>query len=191
MEITSSAYLNNMEVRMNGNLIGTIPNRRKLNEGQIFKLSDDTALRIQYVKNEVRVLWNDEPVPGSPSDPAARLAQSSGSIYFIAALNIVLGFIVLLFHVEFLQALGFGMISIAIGFMLLTLGFFTQRRSLIALIISLTAFSLESVLIVRLASNKFFNVFITKLSASDIWVSLNLFGKMLMREALLIGCLVG
>ena len=84
---------------------------------------------------------------GSSSDPVARLAQSFGIIYFIAGLNIVLGFIALVFQVEFLQTLGFGIISVAIGFIFLVLGFFTQRRSLSALIIALIIYSLDTVLV--------------------------------------------
>ena len=147
LEIFWEGNWKNTKVRLNGNLIGAIPNKKELGTGQIFQLPDGTALRVQLVNNELRVLRNDKPLPGSSSDPAAKLAQSFGIIYFIAGLNIVLGFIALIFQVGFLQTLGFGIISVAIGFIFLVLGFFTQRRSLIALIIALIIYSLDTVLV--------------------------------------------
>lgn len=147
LEIIWEGSWKNTKVRLNGNLIGAIPTKKELRTGQIFQLPDGTALRVQLVNNELRVLRNDKPLPGSSSDPAARLAQSFGIIYFIAGLNIALGFIALIFQVEFLQTLGFGIISVAIGFVFLVLGFFTQRRSLIALIIALIIYGLDTVLV--------------------------------------------
>ena len=147
LEIFWEGNWKNTTVRLNGNLIGAIPNKKELGTGQLFQLPDGTALRVQLVNNELRVLRNDKPLPGSSSDPAAKLAQSFGIIYFIAGLNIVLGFIALIFQVGFLQTLGFGIISVAIGFIFLVLGFFTQRRSLIALIIALIIYSLDTVLV--------------------------------------------
>ena len=147
LEISWKGQWKNTEVRLNGDLIGAIPNQKELRTGQLFQLPDGTALRVQLVNNGLRVLRNDKPLPGSSSDPVARLAQSFGIIYFIAGLNIVLGSIASIFQVEFLQTLGFGIISVAIGFIFLVLGFFTQRRSLIALIIALIIYCLELVLV--------------------------------------------
>ena len=123
------------------------------------------------------------PKPGSSSAPAAKLAQSIGIIYLIAGLNIVLGFIALVFQVEFLQTLGFGIISVAIGFMFLVLGFFTQRRSLIALIIALTIYGLDIVLVLISGLN-------TARVLSNGLNLLALSGDLLMRIAPVIGWLI-
>ncbi|HET7143114.1 MAG TPA: hypothetical protein VFI68_03750 [Anaerolineales bacterium] len=146
LEISWKGRFKNTEVRLKGNLIGVIPNKKVLRTGQIFQLPDGTSLKVQFVKSELRVLRNDKPLPGSISDPVTRLAQAFGIIYFIAGLNIVLGFIALFFHVEFLQTLGFGIISVAIGIIFLLLGFFTQRRSLIALMVALIIYGLDCAL---------------------------------------------
>ena len=146
LEISWKGQWRTTEVRLKGKLIGAIPSRKELRTGQNLQLPDGTSLKIQLVKSELRVLRNDKPLPGSISDPATRLAQSFYIIYFIAGLNIVLGFIALSFQVEFLQTLGFGMISVAIGFMFLVLGFFTQRRSRIALIVAVVSYGLDCVL---------------------------------------------
>lgn len=146
LEISWKGRWKNTEVRLKGNLIGVIPNQKELRTGQIFQLPDGTSLKVQFFTSGLRVLRNNKPLPGSSSDPATRLAQSFGSIYFIAGLNIVLGFIALFFQVEFLQTLGFGILSVAIGFIFLVLGFFTQRRSRIALIVALIIYGLDCAL---------------------------------------------
>ena len=128
LEISWKGRWKNTEVRLKGNLIGVIPHQKELRTGQIFQLPDGTSLKVQFVKSELRVLRNDKPLPGSISDPVTRLAQAFGIVYFIAGLNIVLGFLALIFQVEFLQTLGFGIISVALGFIFLVLGFFTQRH---------------------------------------------------------------
>ncbi|MDD1444172.1 hypothetical protein MEO93_28300 [Dolichospermum sp. ST_sed3] len=146
LEISWKGRFKNTKVQLKGNLIGEIPNKKELMTGKIFQLPDGTSLKVQLVKSELRVLQNDKPVPGSISDPITRLGLSFGIIYFIAGLNIVLGFIALIFQVEFLQTLGFGIISVAIGFIFLVLGFFTQRRSRIALIVAVIIFGLDCAL---------------------------------------------
>jgi hypothetical protein len=149
--ISWGAFWKNIEIRLNDNLIGTIPDQKELSAGRVFQLPDGSTLKVQLAKSlfsaGLRVLRNDKPLPGSSSDPAARLIGSSLIIYTIAGLNIVLGFIAELFQVEFLQALGIGVISIGIGLIFLVLGFFTQRRSLIALILALILYGADSLLV--------------------------------------------
>jgi len=187
LEISWEGHWKNTKVRLNGNLIGAIPNQKELAEGQLFQLPDGTSLRVQLVRTFLsdgfRVLRNDKPLPGSISDPArTRLAQSFGIIYFIAGLNIVLGFIALIFQVEFLQSLGFGINSVAIGFIFLVLGVFTQRRSIIALIIALIIYSLDIVLVL-------FSDLITALARFSVsnTVILGLIGDILKFMAIPIG----
>lgn len=146
LEISWKGRFINFEVRFEGNLLGTIPNKKELQKGQIFQLPDGTSLLVQMIQSELRVLRDGQPLPGSISDPAARLKLSFQFIFFIAALNIVLGLATLFFQVKYLQALGYGIISIALGLIFLVLGFFTQRRSRTALIIALIIFGLDCAL---------------------------------------------
>ena len=163
LEISWRSYFHNMEIRLNGNLIGTIPDRKKLNEGQIFQLPDGSALKVQLVKTwlssvQLRVLRNDKPLS---SGPTSKLVDSVFLIYFIAFLNIVLGSIALFLQVEFLQALGFGIFSMIMGVIFLVLGFFTQHRSLIALIIALIIWGLDSMLALLNSAQPLLNGFIS------------------------------
>ena len=95
------------------------------------------------------ILRNDKFLRGS--DPATMLLKSSIIIYLTGVLNILLWVIALTFQFEFLQTQGFSIILVVIGFIFLVLGFFTQRRSLIALIIALIIYSLELVLVLFIA----------------------------------------
>jgi hypothetical protein len=165
------------EVRLNGNLIGTFPNQLALAEGQVLQLPDGTALRIQRVNNKLRVLRNDKRLPSISS-------EVHSTIYFIGGLSIVLGLITLIFQAEFPQTLGFGVFSIAIGSMFLVLGFLTQRRSLIALIIAMIIFGLEGAAVLL-------SGFKMLLSAFNAANSLHMIGEILQNEALLVGGLVG
>ena len=92
-----------------------------------------------------RLSRNDKSLLGSGADHATRLAKSSGIIYLIGGLNIVLGLFALTSQLNL--NLGFVIISFVIGFIFFVLGFFTQRRSLIALIIALIIYCLELVLV--------------------------------------------
>jgi hypothetical protein len=56
LEISWKGRFKNTEVRLKGNLIGVIPNKKVLRTGQIFQLPDGTSLKVQFVKSELRVL---------------------------------------------------------------------------------------------------------------------------------------
>jgi len=146
LEISWKGRFDSTEVRFKGEVIGVIPKKKELMSGKIFQLPDQTSLKVQLVNSEVRVLRNDAPVPGSSSDPKTILSLTYGIIYFIAGLNIVLGAVSLIFQVEILATLGFGIISIGVGLIFLLLGFFTQRRSLVALIVAVILYGLDCAL---------------------------------------------
>lgn len=146
LEISWKGRFLNVDVRFKGNLLGTIPNKKELQKGQIFQLPDETSLLVQMIQSELRVLRDGQPLPGSISDPASRLKLSFQIIFFIAGFNIVLGIVVLFFQVEFLQSMGYGIFSVAIGLVFLVLGFFTHRRSRTALIVALIIFGLDCAL---------------------------------------------
>jgi hypothetical protein len=150
LEISWKGNYKNVEVRLKGNLIGEILSKKELFTGQIFQLPDGTTLKVQLTRTwgmkELLLLRNDKPLPGSASDPVFMNTQSSGSIYFIAGANIVLGLFAYFSKIEFMQTLGISIFSVAIGFIFLVLGFFTQRRSRLALMVALIIYSLDCAL---------------------------------------------
>lgn len=127
----------NTEIRLSGDLVGSFPDKKAVTAGQEFPLPDGSVLNVQLVHRLLRLLRNGVPVPGSASDPVTMLSTSCGVIYAFAGLNIVLGLIAWVLKVDYLQSLSYGAISIAVGLILLVLGFLAQQRSPVALIVAM------------------------------------------------------
>jgi hypothetical protein len=161
LEISWKGLYKDVTVSLDGNSVGIIPNQKALSAGQEFRLIDGSTIKVQLVSKlistEMQVLRNGQPLPGSSSDPQARLKTAYGVVYFIAGLNLVLGFVSFLFNVEFLQQIGIGFSSIVSGLVFLVLGFFVQRKSTIALILAIILFALDGILGVVLAASQGYN----------------------------------
>lgn len=144
-----------LNVIVDGQSIGVIPDQKALSQGQTFQLEDGSNLKVQLVRNlmstELQVLRDGQPLPGSASDPHTRHKNAYILIYFIAGLNLVLGLLASVFNVAFLQELGIGFVSILLGLVYLILGFFVQRKSSLALILTIVLFAGDSLLGVVLA----------------------------------------
>jgi hypothetical protein len=148
----------NVTVSLDDNPVGIIPNQKALSAGQEFRLTDGSTVKVQlvskFMSSELQVLRNEQPLPGSASDPETKLKNAYLMVYFIAGLNLVLGFVSLLFDVEFLQGIGIGFGSIIFGLMFVVLGFFVQRKSTLALILAIIIFALDGILGVFLAASR-------------------------------------
>ncbi len=149
LEITWRGVWKDIRVNLDGQTLGVIPNQKALTAGQEFRLADGSTLKVQLVSKfystELQVLRDGRPLPGSASDPLTRVNVASILVYFVAGLNLVLGFLALL-GMAFLQQLGFGMISLIAGIIFLALGFFTRRLSSVALILAITLLALDGIL---------------------------------------------
>ncbi len=147
LEVSWKPFWKDITVSLDGHPIGTIADQKALSAGQEFRLPDTSTIQVQLVRKfstvELQVLRNGQPLPGSASDPQTRFKYAYGMVYFVAGLNIVLGLISFLFNVEFLQQIGSGLGSIFFGLVFLVLGFFTQRRSRVALILASAIFALD------------------------------------------------
>ncbi len=150
LELSWKGMYKNVTVSLDGSQVGVIPDLKALSAGQEFRLIDGSTIKVQLVNKfmspELQVTRNGLPLPGSSSDPQTRLKNAYLMVYFIAGLNLVLGFISALFNVEFLQSIGIGSFSIIYGLVFLVLGFFVQRRSAVALILAIVLFALDGIL---------------------------------------------
>ncbi len=150
LEVSWKGFWKNITIQLDGETIGTIPGQKQLAAGQEFQLQDGSTLKVQLVKKfattELQVLRNGQPLPGSASDPEAKLKTAYGMVFFIAGLNIVLGLAAGIFQVEFLQSIGISFYSIIFGVVFLVLGYFVQRRSAVALVIAIAVFALDGIL---------------------------------------------
>lgn len=137
-----------LQVSYDGQPVGTIPDRRALEDGRAFPLPDGTELHVQLVKSlasaELQVTRDGEPLPGSASDPRYVVQQAAGMLYFIGGLNAVLGVVASLGDVSVLQAAGLGWWSVAVGAVYAGLGLLVQyARSKVALAVGATLFVLD------------------------------------------------
>lgn len=150
LELSWGGLWKNFTVKLDGIPVGTIANAQALRAGQQFGLPDGSLLKVQLVQSffssELRVLRDGQPLPQSDSDPRRRLKNAYGVLYFIAAVNLILGVVAVLFQVELLLQLGMGYFSIIVGLVYLGLAFFTQNRIGAALIIAIVLYALDGIL---------------------------------------------
>ena len=158
LEITWGGIYRNVAVKLDDRVLGTIPDQKALTKGQDFRLPDGSKLRVQLVSSlltaELRVLRNGQPLPGSPSDPAARLRNAYLLIYVVGGFNAVLGVVAALVQVEYLQRMGLGLASVLFGLIFVGLGLLVQqKKSLFALIMAIVLFVMDGLAAVALAAS--------------------------------------
>jgi hypothetical protein len=134
---------------LDGKEIGTLPGRKELKEGRLFRLDDGSTLSVQFGPNlitqEFRVLLDGFPLPGSASDPAHRLRVASGVLFFIGGVTIALSLIAELFRIRGLMQHGMGIGSMIEGGVFLLLATLVRRRSVAALGIAVVLMVLDLV----------------------------------------------
>lgn len=151
LEITSSADFKNTIVRLDGNLIGSLPTKQELESGKGFPLGDGSMVHVQLTGNawsgrRIEVERDGRPLPGSPSDPYRKLRAASIAVFFIAGVSLLLGGLLTLF--SYTQDQGIGLGSLIGGVLYLVLGFFVRRKSKIALGIAVAVYALNLVVFV-------------------------------------------
>lgn len=130
----------NVAVSLDGQQLGVIPDSAALKAGQTFKLPDGSALEVKLVTGlqaGLRLTHDGAPVPGSAGDPATKLAQARGIVWFIGGLTLVLGVVAEVARVPFLRQIGIGWESAVIGAVFLVLGYFVGKRSMVALALAM------------------------------------------------------
>lgn len=78
-------------------------------------------------------------------DPAQQLKTTYGLIFFIGTVNIGVGILTSLFHIDVLHRLGLNPSIILIGIIYVILGNFVRQKSMAALIVVIGLFILDSI----------------------------------------------
>jgi hypothetical protein len=150
LEIAWQGNWKDVTIRLDGEVLGTIPGRRELSDGQSYRLPDGSTLDVQLVRQlssaELRVSRNGDPLPGSASDPAIRLRSAYGVVFFLSLLNIVLGLLGTLHWIDLSASAHTGLYSIVFGAFYLLLGVLAMRMSAAALIIAMVVFAIDGIL---------------------------------------------
>ena len=138
-----------LTVSLDGRELGVIPDKATLKAGQDFPLPDGSLLHVQLLQKpfqvELQVLRNGQPLPGSASDPGGKLKLAYGVIFFVAALNILLGVVAETTGSDIMKTIGLGIQSVIVGAVFLLLGVFVVKRSLAALVIAIVLFAVDAV----------------------------------------------
>lgn len=145
----------NLSIGLDGNTLGGFENKKSLEAGSQFTLPDGSVLHVQLVKSalsqELKLLRNGEPLPGSASDPAQRVALAVNLLFFIAGLNVALGVLAEVAKIPFLLDLGLGWGSAATGIVYALAALAVKvKRSLAALILGIGLFGLDAILTIVL-----------------------------------------
>jgi hypothetical protein len=158
LEISWKGNWKRLAVSLDATPVGAIETKKELQGGKEFTLADGSTLEVRlrqtFFSPELQLLRNGSPIPGSGSDPQARLAMAYGVIFFVAGLSAIVGVIAELFHIDLLLRLGFGIWSLVGAAIYGILGYFVRKRSLSALIIAIALFALDGVLSIVLAAEQ-------------------------------------
>jgi hypothetical protein len=150
LELSWSGSYSNVTIHVDGSVVGTIPDQKELKVGRDFRLPDGSTLHVQLVRSlmsqEVRLLRDGVPLPGTSADPAQQLRTAYNILFFVGALSLALGVVAVLGQVDVLLAAGIGWESIAEGAAFLVLGYFVRRRSVVALGLAAALLAADTVL---------------------------------------------
>ncbi len=99
----------------------------------------------QFAGSALRLTLNGQPVPGAANHPGTAVDQATFVLYFVAALNAVFGVVALFGHFSVLDSMGFGVGSVVVGGLYAVAGFFTSKRSQLALLAGTLLYVLDGV----------------------------------------------
>ncbi|MEW6433916.1 MAG: hypothetical protein AB1730_20645 [Myxococcota bacterium] len=148
LTLSWSAFWKNFTVSLDGKQIGALT-PDELKAGKDVPLPDGSTLYVHlrrgFGNTGLELSRNGQPLPGAANDPASMVKNAAYLLYFLAALNALLGAAAVAFNVEVLQVNGVGLFSIALGFVFAVCGFFTMQRSLAALITAIALYGLDAI----------------------------------------------
>lgn len=156
LELEWRGNFKNVEVRLDGALLGSFENAKELKAGGTYPLEDGSTLEVKLATTalfpELTLTRNGEALPGSAADPEQRVKAAAGMIYFVAGFNVLLGLVATAFNVQLLQSIGVGLGSVLEGAIYGVLGYFVGQRSIVALGLAVGLFVIDGILLVASGS---------------------------------------
>lgn len=136
----------NFTVHHAGAVLPAIDPEAKITQGRHYRLPDGRIFSVQLKENsypqELEMLIDGQPVPGSSTHPPERLKQAWYTLLVLGVLNIGLGLFTEFGHMEALRELGLGWGSLVEGVAFVALGWLGYYRR------SVPAFTTAFVLLV-------------------------------------------
>ena len=156
LELEWQGNFKNLEVRLDGAILGSFENAKELKAGGTYPLEDGSTLEVKLATTalfpELTLTRNGRALPGSATDPAQRVKAAAGMIFFVAGFNVLLGLVAAAFNVQFLQSIGVGMGSVLEGAIYGGLGYFVGQRSIVALGLAVGLFVIDGILLLASGS---------------------------------------
>lgn len=122
----------NFAVSYQGQEIGRLNSSKALKEGVTFALPDGRNLSAQLQSSmgqqQVELLLDGRPLPGSATDPQQQLRQGRYMLWLVAALNIGLGLVAEFGQVDALQELGMGYGTVGFGALFIGLEWWARTK---------------------------------------------------------------
>jgi hypothetical protein len=181
LELSWGAFYKNFQAKLDGAVLNRdVPSKEELRGGLNLTLQDGSILFVQLRENPFAgaglFLSRDGlPLPGSAGDPAQQINQAAYLLYFLAAINAGVGIIAELLKIEAMQNLGLGYGSMLQGFVYGLLGFFTLKRSFVALAIAIAIYLADGIFTMVMSGGAggivvriFFTVVLVR-GASALW----------------------
>lgn len=141
-------------ITLDGYPVGEIPNAKARRKGQTFTLPDGSTLQVKQASkfgiSELQVSRNGVPLPGSDADPQHRLDITFRAIVWIAGLNIAVGIVLFMGYASkgYYSNIGYNQYdafaAILTGLIYGGLSYFVHRRSMVALVITVIGFVIDS-----------------------------------------------
>ncbi|WP_242926988.1 hypothetical protein [Pontibacter vulgaris] len=147
----------NMTLSWNGEPLGVIDNQQQLKEGRSITLPNGDLLQIRLtggVSQELEVLLNGTPLPGSATDPLQRVKSAFHLALFLGILNLAIGLLAGFVNLDILKALTAGPASIAAGILYIGLAFGIKRLYLVALYSMIGLLALDIILTLYLTTTE-------------------------------------
>ncbi|GAB2941110.1 hypothetical protein GCM10027048_01950 [Hymenobacter coalescens] len=125
-------FWRNFTVSQGEQVVGQLRTANELKQGAAFTLADGrqltARLREKVGSQQLELLLEGQPLPGSATHPGELLRQGLGVLLFLAVLNVALGLLAEIGQVEVLLQLGLGYASAATGLVYLGLWWWAKTR---------------------------------------------------------------
>ncbi|MGB1253238.1 MAG: hypothetical protein ACPG8W_21680 [Candidatus Promineifilaceae bacterium] len=135
LELEWGSYMRDFSVRLDGEEIGRIDGgQRVLKTPHNFSLPDGSELTIQLNQSmlidELEVLHDGQPLPGSASNPRVKLSAGIRTAFFWGIACIIIGALIFFTDLNILRVLSFSQYSFVAGLLLMPIAIGMSKRSL-------------------------------------------------------------
>ncbi|WP_008312180.1 hypothetical protein [Leptolyngbya sp. PCC 6406] len=144
LTITYDRGWKNIVLTLDGQELASYPNRKALATAQTFTLEDGSTLSVQFQRG-LDLRLNGQPLPDSAQDPMKALAGAYFMAYFLAAMNLIIGFVFVAMNPEQGALL---LLTIITAVIYGVLGYLIhKRRSLPALVLITIIYSVDTIVV--------------------------------------------